>query len=418
MVQSVLGSLTLGYRPLWNASRHLAGIQLYVQDDPAITVDAPHLLRTLQELWSASSPPLLLSPQSRQLLLQLLQQAPRGSPWIEVRGDWLADSTLFAAVQAGHQRGLKLVWRGELAQLPPADIATCFDNSLLNLSPQDVVTALQSVAPRTPGTGVQRPATPPRPSPLIDGQMYENLPNLALASLCLDRHRAVAVAGWPVEDVLYGLRHQPLQPARESVLRLMKAIDAEQSLEAFEHILGEEPLLAYRFMVYTNSAALGLRTGVDSLRRGLVMMGYGTLQRWLANQLPHASQDPNLQPIREAMVLRARLTERLVEAGIEHNLRREVYLTGLFSQLDELLNEPMGTILRRLPLSDRIADAIVLQTGPYAPALQMACALEHDDAKVVRTLCETHEMDPESVNRALLRVLSDLQVERPGAHRD
>lgn len=248
--------------------------------------------------------------------------------------------------------------------------------------------------------------------------MYENLPNLALTSLCLDRHRAVAVAGWPTEDVLYGLRHQPLQPARESVLRLMKAIDAEQSLEAFEHILGEEPLLAYRFMVYTNSAALGLRTGVDSLRRGLVMMGYGTLQRWLANQLPHASQDPNLQPIREAMVLRARLTERLVEAGIEHNLRREVYLTGLFSQLDELLSEPMGTILRRLPLSDRIADAIVLQTGPYAPALQMACALEHDDAKVMRTLCETHEMDQESVNRALLRVLCDLQVERPGAHKD
>ena len=171
-------------------------------------------------------------------------------------------------------------------------------------------------------------------------------------------------------------------------------------------------------MVYTNSAALGLRTGVDSLRRGLVMMGYGTLQRWLANQLPHASQDPNLQPIREAMVLRARLTERLVEAGIEHNLRREVYLTGLFSQLDELLSEPMGTILRRLPLSDRIADAIVLQTGPYAPALQMASALERDDAKVVRTLCETHEMDQESVNRALLRVLCDLQVERPGAHKD
>lgn len=418
MVQSVLGSLTLGYRPLWNASRHLAGVQLYIQDDPAITVDAPHLLRTLQELWSASSPPLLLSPQSRQLLLQLLQQAPRGSPWIEVRGDWLADSTLFAAVQTGHQRGLKLVWRGELAQLPPADIASCFDNSLLSLSPQDAVTALQSVAARPPGSGMQRPAPPPRPSPLIDGQMYENLPNLALTSLCLDRHRAVAVAGWPTEDVLYGLRHQPLQPARESVLRLMKAIDAEQSLEAFEHILGEEPLLAYRFMVYTNSAALGLRTGVDSLRRGLVMMGYGTLQRWLANQLPHANQDPNLQPIREAMVLRARLTERLVEAGIEHNLRREVYLTGLFSQLDELLSEPMGTILRRLPLSDRIADAIVLQTGPYAPALQMACALERDDAKVVRTLCETHEMDQESVNRALLRVLCDLQVERPGAHKD
>ena len=69
--------------------------------------------------------------------------------------------------------------------------------------------------------------------------------------------------------------------------------------------------------------------------------------------------------------------------------------------------------LRRLPLSERISDAIVLRSGPYAPALQIACALETDDASVVRQLCETHEMDTESVNRALLRLLSELHVERP-----
>ena len=133
MVQSVLGSLTLGYRPLWNGARQLAGIQLYVQDLPGSYVDAPHLLRTLQEMWSASSPPLLISPQSRQLLLQLLQQAPRGSPWIEVRGQWLGDSSLLEQVRQAYRRGLRLVWRGELSDLPGGDIAACFDNSLLSL---------------------------------------------------------------------------------------------------------------------------------------------------------------------------------------------------------------------------------------------------------------------------------------------
>ena len=71
------------------------------------------------------------------------------------------------------------------------------------------------------------------------------------------------------------------------------------------HHMGEDPLLAYRFMVYTNSAALGLRTGIDSLRRGLVMMGYGSIQRWLSDQLPHASTELDMQPVREAMVMRA-----------------------------------------------------------------------------------------------------------------
>jgi hypothetical protein len=405
MVQSVLGSLTLGYRPLWNGARQLAGIQLYVQDLAGSYVDAPHLLRTLQEMWSASSPPLLISPQSRQLLLQLLQQAPRGSPWIEVRGQWLGDSSLLEQVRQAYRRGLRLVWRGELSDLPGGDIAACFDNSLLSLSPAEAVGALQSSA-STGQRGV-------RASPILDGQMYENLPTVALLSLCLDRHRAVAVAGWPSDDVLYSLRHQQLQPSHATIFKLMKAIDAEQSLDSFEHILSEDPLLAYRFLTYTNSAALGLRTGIDSLRRGLVMLGYGTLQRWLGDQLPHASTDPNLSPIRQTMVLRAQLMERLVEAGIEYELRREVYLTGLLSQLDTLMDEPIATILRRLPLSERISDAIVLRSGPYAPALQIACALETDDASVVRQLCETHEMDTESVNRALLRLLSELHVERP-----
>ena len=89
-----------------------------------------------------------------------------------------------------------------------------------------------------------------------------------------------------------------------------------------------------------------------------------------------------------------------------------IYLCGLLSQLDELLGEPLGTILKRLPLSERIYDATVLRTGPYTGGLQMACALETDDASAIRQLCETFEMDLEEVNRALLRVLSDLEVER------
>ncbi|GAD23885.1 HDOD domain-containing protein [Acidovorax sp. MR-S7] len=400
MVQSVLGSLVLGYRPLWNAARRLAGVQLYVQSEGAALVDAPHLLRTLQELWTASSPPLLLSPRSQALLGELLEHAPRGTPWIEVPGAWLADPGLRARAQQAHARGLRLVWSGALDHLPDTDTARLFDNSLLHLSSTDAVLALQA-------------ARAAQGSPLIAGQLYDNVASRALLAHCLDGSGALAVAGWPLEDVLHSLRHQPLQPAHDVVFALMKAIDEEQSIDSFEQHLGEDPLLAYRFLVYTNSAALGLRTGVDSLRRGLVMMGYGSLSRWLSDQLPHAATEPDLRPIRESMVLRARLTERLMDAGVGKDLRREVYLSGLFSQLDELLREPLGAILRRLPLSERIYDAVVLRTGPYAPSLEMACALESDDAAAIRQLCETHELGLEHVNRSLLRVLSELAVERP-----
>ena len=44
MVQSVLGSLILGYRPLWNRARKLAAIQLYVHSEASALVDTAHLL--------------------------------------------------------------------------------------------------------------------------------------------------------------------------------------------------------------------------------------------------------------------------------------------------------------------------------------------------------------------------------------
>ncbi len=403
MVQSVLGSLVLGYRPLWGQARTLVGVQLYVRDSTAVPVDAPHLLRTLQEMWAASSPPLLISPLSRQLLSDLLQHAPRGTPWIVVPGAWLDDSALFAQVQAAHQRGLRLVWRGPLNRLPEPEVARCFDNSLLALQAEDAMAALQAAPPPRPG----QPHPPGRgASPVIDGQMYEGVASRALMAHCLDTHHALALAGWPQEDVLYSLRHQPMQPAHATILKLLKAIDAEQSLDVFEDILGEDPLLAYRFMVYTNSAALGLRTGIDSLRRGLVMMGYSSIRKWLSDQLPHASTEPDLRPVRESMVLRARLTEHLIEPGAQHELRREVYLCGLFSQLDELLGEPLGTILQRIPLSERVFNACVLGTGAYAASLQLARALETDDVATIRQLCEDHELEQENVNRILLRMLA------------
>ena len=401
MVQSVLGSLILGFRPVWGRTRTLAGLELCVQDakPDSVAVDALHLLRTLHELWEAHSPPILLSPQTRQLLCDLLQNAPPSAPPIAVPAAWLDDSTIYRLVQTAQQRGLRLVWRGDMGQLPDATIANCFDTSVLSLSPEVAVLALQAGASEDPSR-----------SPVPPGQMVEGIASRALMQHCLDQRQSHALVGWPVEDVLHHLRHQQPQPGRATIQKLMKAIDAEQSLEVFEDILGEDPLLAYRFMVYTNSAALGLRTGIDSLRRGLVMMGYSSLSRWLSEQLPHASTEPDLQPVRYGMVLRAKLAERLIDAGIETALRREVYLCGLFSQLDELLREPLGPILRRIPLSERVYDAAVTHTGPYAASLALACALEGCDAHVVRELCKTHEMDLEDINRILLRTLASLEM--------
>lgn len=403
MVQSVLGSMSLGYRPLWNRSRELAGFRLFVHEGPNAQLDAQHLLRILEEVWTASSPPLLLSIGSHALLANLLEHAAAGTPWFEVPLAALArDATLRQLVRGAHTRGVKMVARGAVGQEPEGDLARCFERRVVTLGPQDAVLALQAAAARRNGI------TNARPSPVKPGQIYEGVASRALADHCLDHQGAWALADWPSEDVLHAWRFQALQPSHRVVTQLLLALDTEQSMERLEQLLGEEPILVYRLLTYVNSAAMGLRTGIGSIRHALMMVGVNSLKTWLAEQLPHASSDADLQPVRQAMVLRARLTEQLMEAGIEEDLRREVYLCGLFSQLDLLLGEPLGPILHRLPLSDRIHAATVLGTGPYAGALLTAAAL--DSPRAVETLPQIaadFEMDIEDVNRGLLRMLAD-----------
>jgi EAL and modified HD-GYP domain-containing signal transduction protein len=405
MTPSVLGSVTMGYQPLWNQWRQRCGVRLWVDPYSGSALDAQHLLQTIQELWPAGKETQLLSVRTPGLLSDLLEHAPPGGIWLEVPDAWLGDTQLAAQVRQAHQRGRRLVWSGEVGQAAShAEVQGSFHKTLRTLSPEDALRALRAALRRTQDSGSGSAGVVP--SPVVAGALYEGLASQALVEHALDHQAAWGVAGWPSEEMLYTYRYKQIQPARQVLRDLVQAIDADESLEALERRMGDEPLLIYRFLRFANSAALALRNETASVRQGLLNMGYSRLRSWLMEQMPHASSDANLQPIRGAMVLRARIMERLADAGAEDELRREVFLCGIFSQVDLLLGENLGAALHRLPLPGRVASAVLGQTGPYAPWLQVASALEGSSTKVIREVCKAHDLPADDVNRALLRSLA------------
>lgn len=408
MPQSVLGSVSLGYQLIWNQVRQLAGVQLFIAPHSDSTIDAVHLLGTLKDLWSEQAPQLIVSVQSSALFRDILSHGPTDGAWIEVQQAWLEDPELAQLVHQAQQRGMTLIWRGEPGQRPGTALSRCFARTMVTLTPEEALAGLRVSLRKHHGASPD-PAHPIK-SPVEPGQIYEAVASRVLAEHCLDQQGAWGVAGWPMEDVLHGYRHQLIQPSHRAIVKLIEATDADASMEAIEHTLSEEPILAYRFLRYANSAALGLRTEVESLRHGLMVLGYSLLRSWLLEQLPHASSELNLQPVRSAMVMRARLMEHLLDAGEEDNLRREIYLCGLFSQIDMLLGEPLGAALQRLPLPERTLSALLSHSGLYVPYLDLATAMESPATLATRLLCEEFSMSSEDVNRALLRTLSTAQA--------
>jgi len=403
MTRTPLGSISLCYQLQWNQLRQISGVDLVIEADTVHPPDALHLMRAVQELWSQQAPVLTLSIKSLQLLIDVLQHGPVDGPWIAVPDQLLGDPFLLRLVHEAHLRGMQLVWRGAPGTRPAADLAACFIKQVISLNADEALRAVRVSLHKHSG-GARAAGTGPV-SPVLAGQIYEGVASRVLAEHCLDEQAALAISGWPMEDVLHGYRHQMIQPSHRAIVRLVEAADADESMESIEHFLGEEPILAYRFLRHANSADIGLRAEIDSMRHGLLLLGYSRLKSWLLEQLPHATSDLNLQPVRSAMVLRARLMEHLLDAGDEDKLRREVYLCGLLSQIDLLLGESLATALQRLPLSERITAAILNNTGQYAPYLELAAALESSSTRAIAALCAGHGLDREQVNRALLRTL-------------
>ena len=396
MTTSVLGSVTLGFEPIWNQKRQCAGVRLFVAPLSNGAVDARHLLEAIAKQWPDTAPTLLINAQSLDLLVDLLGHQPVNGIWLEIPDAALDDEVLAARLRQAQQSGWSLVWSGPAGQTPPSQCATWFHKTLRTLTPQEALLALHAS---------QSPASP---SPVIAGCLYQGLASKALVDHALDRQGVWGVVGWPVDEVLHQHRAQQIQPSRQHIRTLLKAQDDEASLETLEDLLGEEPLLTYRFLRYANSAHFGARREINTIRQGLMVMGYTQLRTWLMEQITSGHDNADLAPIRTSLVLRGRLMEYLCEAGIENELRREVYLCGVFSQLDLLLGEPLGAAIHRLPLPGRIASAVVGQTGPYAAWLAVASAMESSNTRMIREVCRAHQMPEDAVNRALLRTLAAL----------
>lgn len=408
MAHTILDNVSLGYQLLWNALRQVGGVQLFIGTEDTGAVDAPHLLSALDEAWSTQAPQLLLAVTSPRLLGGLLEHARPDGPWIEVQDAVLRDPAMAQRVHQAHQRGLTLIWRGEPATRPSAALAACFSRTMVTLSAEEALTGLRVSLRKHNNENTT--AASLMNSPVVAGHLYEGVASQVLAEHCLDEQGAWGLAGWPMEDVLHGYRHQRIQPGQRAIVGLVEAIDADASAERIEQILSEEPVLAYRYLRYTNSVGLGLRTEIDSLRLGLRVLGLSKFRVWLLEQLPHATSDLNLQPVRTALVVRARLMAHLLDAGEGDDLRREVYLCGLLSQMDLMLGEPMTATLARIPLPERITAAILNRSGPYMPYLDIATALESSHTQTTGALCELHQMEREQVNRALLSTLAHARL--------
>lgn len=416
----VLGQVALGYTPMVNRQREVVATRLTVfPERPDATPDAGALLAALQEVWpapeAASNEPLKLSPRpldpgargarapgarppvtlnlaGEGLLRAVMAANPTTQFMIEVPAFMASDTGFAVQLRHLHEAGNLLMIKGRPLQPLPPEVLALFSHSIVEMGEdRRNGEAVAEAAPMRKITTVQAGA---RTSVEVEAAFQRG---------------AVAVLGWPMDDA-------PPKPSVRSsvpsdvntVMTLISGVDRERPVAELEAVLKRDPALAFKLMRYLNSPAFGLSVEINSFGHALMMLGYQRLKRWLALLLASSAKGVNATPVMYAAVRRGLLMEELGrEQGPDANgeMRGEMFICGVFSLLDRLLQQPFAELLPNVPVPERVAQALRGEGGPYQPYLELVRAIEQESIYDMRERAEALMLGPSTVNRAVLVAL-------------
>lgn len=149
------------------------------------------------------------------------------------------------------------------------------------------------------------------------------------------------------------------------------------TIEELESVIDRDVGLSVKLLRYINSAYVGMRGSITSIRQAVMMLGSRGVSRWaLLVALTGGPSTP-----RELSVVgltRARMCE-LLGTDREDVASDQLFTVGLLSVADALLEVPLETIVEELPLADEVGAALLHRDGPAGAILDAVVSYERGE---------------------------------------
>lgn len=197
-----------------------------------------------------------------------------------------------------------------------------------------------------------------------------------------------------------------LNPGHATLLRLLDMVRKDADLKEIEAALKTDVALTFKLLRYINSAGFGLSCEVQSIRHAVSILGMKPLYRWLTLLLATAGTHPASPAQARTAVTRGRLCELLGSHIMSKTDQDNLFITGVFSLLDAMLDTPMDEVLDRLVIQEEIAEALLSRSGMYGPILALAEACESNDPRRIEDLAMSLMLTPEQVTKDHLQALA------------
>ncbi|HLZ14005.1 MAG TPA: HDOD domain-containing protein [Candidatus Acidoferrum sp.] len=167
-------------------------------------------------------------------------------------------------------------------------------------------------------------------------------------------------------------------PAEKTVcVRILKeAAAAELNIGRVEELMSLDPSLTYKLLRYLNSPLLGRSGEVRDIPRAVRLLGEMEFRRWISIVAVVSLATGKPIELARTAVMRGYFCEQVAEASGRAAEASELFLMGLLSVADALLDRPMERVLEDLPVSKDMAAALLGGENEFRRVLDLMLAYE------------------------------------------
>ena len=165
-----------------------------------------------------------------------------------------------------------------------------------------------------------------------------------------------------------------------NILALLQDVDSE--IEDIEEAITSDVAMSYKILKLMNSAFFNFSNKIESIKQALLLLGRKKLSSWASMTAMSKLDEQPSEMIHIAMI-RAKMCELIAEAA-NLNPPENYFTAGLFSALDILMQHSLEALVKPLPISDELRDAVINKEGLMGEAILCALAYEQSDWENVK----------------------------------
>lgn len=196
-----------------------------------------------------------------------------------------------------------------------------------------------------------------------------------------------------------------VSPLKVNYIELLNMVNNENfELTEAADIIGRDTALTISLIKMVNR--MTVNSGITSIRHAAAMLGQKELKKWINTAVTGELYADKPNEITRLSLLRAKFAENLASSFGLVMKKEELFLLGLFSVLDVILEKPMAEALDMVRVAGGIKDALVHDKGELAPVYDFMIPYETANWPEVSRQMILLKIDTEDVYKAYMDSLT------------